>query len=424
MPIDLFTRLDPLRRLQCPFCFERFAAFEMHVKCESRRCETDPRRHVEDPILTRAFYGPDTGASARGPWWVNPRADRRRGFRRHFDWLLLPDDLACPNCGERASNRLCPHCHRVLPREALHARSGHVAIFGPQSVGKTTYMTVMLYEFDQQAGPEHGLILQAANDETTERYRHEYHDVTYGSSLGGVGEVAGVDSTRQAHEPTAPLEMSRRWLVPLVYVVKRRGQRGPTPLLSFSDMAGDDWEMNFAAFKREAGHLIRRAKGLLFLIDPLRIPQVAADHRLTLTPKEAHVRPANYREDLEKLSSLFDNTPVSLPLAICLNKLDRWGPLLSENTTLHELAHAVPGTELPNNLDQLVHEDVRAALRQWGQLSFLEHLEIDFPTHRFFACSALGDAAQEDEAQAQPLPTPLLVERPLIWLLRQQKLIR
>jgi hypothetical protein len=71
-----------------------------------------------------------------------------------------------------------------------------------------------------------------------------------------------------------------------------------------------------------------------------------------------------------------------------------------------------------------VHDEVQSALRRWDQLSFLEHLAIDFPNHRFFACSALGDAAQTSEDLPQPLPTPLLVERPVLWLLEKQGILK
>jgi hypothetical protein len=212
-------------------------------------------------------------------------------------------------------------------------------------------------------------------------------------------------------------------LQPLIYVVKRRDSHKPQPLLSFSDMAGEDWEMKVPLLKREGGHLIRQARGLLFIIDPLRIPEVARDPRLELTDKERMVPAADYREDLSKLASFFPRTPVRTPLAICLNKIDRWGPLMAEGTVLHEVARSVPEQSPDRRLDQVVHDEVQSALRRWDQLSFLEHLAIDFPNHRFFGCSALGDAAQSREDMPQPLPTPLLVERPVLWLLQQQKIL-
>ncbi|CAN5609245.1 hypothetical protein BH23PLA1_BH23PLA1_06710 [soil metagenome] len=425
MPLDLLARLDPLRRVRCPFCFERFAAFEMHLRCDNAACASDYTHMIEDPILSRALNGPGPGDSLRSPWWVDPRADLRRGFRRHLDWFLLPGTLDCPNCGKGTDCRLCPRCHQVLPETAIAREAGHITIFGPQSVGKTTFMTVVLHELDRRFGPERGLLLEPLNDEIRDRYRLEYQDVTYGSQQHGVGENWAGAGDRQPHPPTAPLETNRRVLQPLIYRVKRRSRGRSEPLLSCSDMAGEDWEMHFPTLKREAGHLIRQAKGLLFLIDPLRLPQVARDPRIRLTEKERLVPPADYREDISKLASFFERTPAKVPLAICLNKLDRWGPLMAEDTALFEVSRSAPGRlTIDRGLDQLIHEEVRSALRRWDQLPFLEHLDIDLPVHRFFACSALGDAAQEHEDEPQPLPTPLLVERPLIWLLERQGILQ
>src|SRR5262245_47467388 len=110
MPLDLLTRLDPLRRVRCPFCFERFAACEMHLRCDDPYCKTDFARMVDDPILSAALNGRQrTGAAGsvlRSAWWVDPRQDTRRGLRRHLDWMVLPRALDCPNCGRPTDFRL------------------------------------------------------------------------------------------------------------------------------------------------------------------------------------------------------------------------------------------------------------------------------------------------------------------------------
>ncbi len=74
-------------------------------------------------------------------------------------------------------------------------------------------------------------------------------------------------------------------------------------------------------------------------------------------------------------------------------------------------------------LDQLVHDEVQAALRRWGMTGYLDYMDLHFPNHRFFACSTLGDAAPEHDDAAQPLPTPILVDRPVLWLLEKQHVI-
>src|SRR3954467_6521057 len=133
MPLDWLTRLDPLRRVRCPFCFEKIAACEMHLRCNDHYCKTDFARMIEDPILSQALNGRrrggPTASALRSPWWVDPRQDRRRGFRRHLDWMLLPDALKCPNCGKPTDLRLYDICHSHLPDSAITLDPGHIAIF-------------------------------------------------------------------------------------------------------------------------------------------------------------------------------------------------------------------------------------------------------------------------------------------------------
>jgi hypothetical protein len=262
MPLDWLTRLDPLRRIRCPFCFEKFAACEMHLRCDDHYCKTDFGRMIDDPILSKALNGPmfsgGAGANLRSPWWVDPRLDRRRGLRRHLDWMLLPSSLNCPNCGKPTDVRLCPRCHGRLPDSVVTLGAGHIAIFGPQSVGKTTYITVLIHELEHRVGPARGFTLDPLTDEIRERYDREYHELTYGGGgQFGVGEDADGDSYRRSHYATPSIETNRRVLQPLVYrVTARKGKERRTgALLSFFDTAGEDWEMNIDLLRGEARYL-------------------------------------------------------------------------------------------------------------------------------------------------------------------------
>ncbi len=430
MPLDWLTRLDPLRRIRCPFCFEKFAACEMHLRCDDHYCKTDFGRMIDDPILSRALNGPrfagGSGSTLRSPWWVDPRQDRRRGFRRHLDWMVLPSALTCPNCQKPTDVRLCPRCHGQLPDSVVTLGAGHIAIFGPQSVGKTTYVTVLIHELEHRVGPARGFTLDPLTDEIRDRYDREYHELTYGGGgQSGVGEGGDGEAYRRSHSATPSIETNRGILQPLVYrVTARKGKKARLAgtLLSFFDTAGEDWEMNLDLLRGEARYL-GQARGLLFLLDPLRIREVALDRRLRLTEKEVRVPPADYLNDARKLATFFHRTPVRAPLAIALNKLDRWGRLMEPGTALRALATSVPDEAPDPGLDNLVHEEVQSALRRWGMTGFLDYMDLHFPNHRFFACSALGDAAQEHDDAAQPLPTPLLVERPVLWLLERQGII-
>src|SRR5205823_9372252 len=120
-----------------------------------------------------------------------------------------------------------------------------------------------------------------------------------------VGEDVTADSYRHSHSATPSLETHRGVLQPLVYrLTRRQGRRGGTALLSFFDTAGEDWEMNIDLLRSEARYL-GEARGLLFLIDPLRIREVAHDRRIQLTEKESRVPPADYLTDIRKLATFF-----------------------------------------------------------------------------------------------------------------------
>ncbi len=378
---------------------------------------------MPDPVLSRALNGRSGGGGStlRSPWWVDPRSDERRGIRRHLDWMILPASLDCPHCGRPTDYHLCPRCHSHLPDTVVTLDAGHIAIFGPQSVGKTTFVTVLLHELDHRVGPEQGFILNPLTDEIRDRYDREYHEPIYGGGQFGVGEERNDPTFRRGHSATPSLETHRGVLQPLIYSLTKRAPSGrrKSALISFFDTAGEDWEMNIDLLRAE-GRYLSAARGLLFLIDPLRIREVAHDRRLHLTEKESRVPPADYLTDIRKLGSFFRKLPVKTPLAICLNKLDRWGRNLEPGTMLHEWAGGLPERPADEALDQTIHDEVQSALRRWGALGFLESVAMNFPNHQFFACSALGDAAPAREDLPQPLPSPLLVERPVLWLLKQQ----
>ncbi len=420
MPLDLWTRLNASRRVRCPFCFERFPAHALHFQCDSPECRADFSRMMDDPILARALHGPRASGSAlRGPWWCDPKREVRRGVRRFFDRALLPQSVDCPHCGKPATRRLCPCCHRALPDAMVGLPDGHVAVFGPQSVGKTTYVTVLLHELDYRIGRNAASrSIRSPTMSATATIENTTRRLT--AAVGSAS--ARSPTTRPIAAAIPPRRVSKRIAAccnPSSFG-SRDGSRNAraSALIAFFDTAGEDWEMNVELLRSEARYL-GEARGLLFLIDPLRIPAVAHDPRISLTEKERRVPAADYLNDARKLATFFRRVPVHVPLAVCLNKLDRWGKLLPPGTTLREWACGVPDPNQPG-LDRIIHDEVAATLSKWGANGFLEYLEVNFPEHRFFACSALGDAATPLDDQAQPLPTPLLVERPVLWLLERQ----
>ena len=143
-------------------------------------------------------------------------------------------------------------------------------------------MTVLLHELDHRVGPEQGFILDPLTDEIRERYEREYHELTYGGSQFGIGEELDGESYRRSHSATPEhRDQPGDPAAPGLPAHPPQGGKRPRPasedaLLSFFDTAGEDWEMNIDLLRSEARYLAE-ARGLLFLIDPLRIRAVAQD---------------------------------------------------------------------------------------------------------------------------------------------------
>ena len=350
MPLDWLTRLDPLRRIRCPFCFEAFAACEMHLRCDDHYCKTDFSRMIDDPILSQALNGPRfgdaNGATLAEPLVGRPPARRppRPGDATSTGWSC-PTRSNAPTARSRPTSGSAPAATAQvagLGRDPRRRSHRHLR----PAVGRQDHLRHGPDPRTRAPGrPGPGVHARPAHrrDPRALRARIPRDDLRRGGQFG-VGEDPDGESYRRSHFATPSIETNRRILQPLVYrVTSRKGKKGKTAgtLLSFFDTAGEDWEMNIDLLRGEARYL-GQARGLLFLVDPLRIREVALDRRLKLTEKEVRVPPADYLNDARKLATFFGRTPVKTPLAICLNKLDRWGKLMEPGTVLNTLATSVP----------------------------------------------------------------------------------
>lgn len=113
---------------------------------------------------------------------------------------------------------------------------------------------------------------------------------------------------------------------------------------------------------RSKARFLGLARGLLFLVDPLRIRAAVHDPRLHLTEKESRVPAADYLNDVRKLTGSFPRAPVKALLAIVLNKLDRWGHLMDEGSALREVARSILTTPPCPAFEQRINDEVQAAL--------------------------------------------------------------
>ena len=70
---------------------------------------------------------------------------------------------------------------------------------------------------------------------------------------------------------------------------------------------------------------------------------------------------------------------------------------------------------------------MKSLLQKWGEKSFIQYLETEYKTFKFFGISALGAKPIEKPNGIKIISQeikPRRVEDPLLWLLKVNKLIK
>lgn len=185
--------------------------------------------------------------------------------------------------------------------------------------------------------------------------------------------------------------------------------------INFYDPAGEVFKESGSL----SGHLYHRfIEGVVFIIDPFTIPELARMYRNHLDQKRGVLEvieksPEDYCEaliiSLERDHQLSKNKLQNAPCAIVLSKSDAFN--------LDDLIGTAAARNLMERYPQMSIEDAldavcRGALVQWGMGNLLSLLEDHFGECRCFSVSAFGHSKDE----IKPFQ-PQRVELPLLWLL-------
>ncbi|MET9294196.1 hypothetical protein [Streptomyces sp. NPDC003077] len=392
----------------CPYCFTSARVAALPYRCMMSHTGVRggaPCVPVADARWAAFSGNPATGGAAlRGPCFEAPR---RAGRGR----------APCPHCGVPTPTRVCRACHADLPSDYCDQGSRIIALIGPKTAGKSTYVTVLAHELRHRVGRAFGASLSAMGGATQSRYRL-MEDALYDRLL-----LPG---------PTQPAAM--RFNDPLLFRLSlprrgpawfRRGSRHTA--LVFFDAAGEDLA-NQEAMDRFTAYLAA-ADGVILLVDPLQLRAVRdqlADDDGLLPPIETAPEQiaADLAAQLRGHRRQGSKGKVSTPVAVALSKSDVLRRLLPDGSPLTRPA-AHTGGAVDGADRAAVHEEVRALLDEWDGGVLYRQLDRDFGRFSLFGLSALGAAPPEGAPGDAPRagPHPLRVEDPLLWLLGLRGLV-
>ena len=382
----------------CPYCFARVRSGQLQF-----RCLQSPRTRSGQPCAGE----PDTKLAAfqglPAPLLLGPVFTAGATGRR----------ARCPRCGVVTTKRVCPDCHNDLPSGYAGMKPRFIALVGPKTSGKSTYIAVLVRELHEGVGEAFGAALSPMDDRTEQRYEAQRKD------LFELGILPGL-TPPSAQELTYPqlyrFRVPRRRTLP--------GRHSLSTALAFFDTAGEDLKTEDSTARYVP--YLHEAHGIILTVDPLQFGAVRDSVGDSAGPvPEREVAPdrlvAVISQIIRDHRNWPEGRPIRKPLAVALTKADALWPMLP------------PGSRLlgPSGHDGYfddadraeVDDEVRALLQDWDGGALRRQVEANFPICSFFALSALGGAPQ-DEARAPALGIhPFRTEDPVLWLLGRFGLI-
>lgn len=360
---------------------------------------------------------------------TNPRCKERfplsraRGVKR--DARGLPVSARC-SCGQTTHEIVCPKCRRPLPASTLRGKDLIISIVGSCDTGKTHFAAVLINELIGRIIPAFGGSFEGFKD-TTERYTRTYKEPLY--KFGTCFE-----RTRSAAETRGRPEEEN---LPLIYTLKLP-VKGPLGLgkkvqmftLVFFDSAGEDLQSSEENMRR-LNRYICMSKGVVFLLDPLKIPAVRArldegevrraSHGDWYQPDDILVRVSNL---IRREQGVQDSEKIQVPVSVVFSKFDMVEPLIPRGCTVLEPSpHCGEGAFDLSDWHN-VNTEVQGLLRTWEAESFLRQLEMNYKNYSCFAVSALGLHNNPDAGGRISRPHPHRIEDPLLWILMKRKIIK
>jgi GTPase SAR1 family protein len=389
-----------MRRLVCPYCFEKFTGSQTQFRClnpNPAQCSLEPdtmlanyQRLNTPPKLGRVF-------SADGSRW------RRRR-------------LGVCSCGVKTSKLICPHCHNDLPSQFGSTDVHTIALIGAKESGKSHYIAVLVNELTNRVGMAFNASLNALDEQTIRRYREDFRRWIY------VDKVT-IPTTASARQ----LGSSVRYPLTYRFSIKRRrlfsfdGLRVSS--LVFFDTAGEDLK-DIDLMSTETKY-IANADAIIFLLDPLQIPAVRHQLAQTTALPQEHTDPQDIVGRaailIRQMRQMNATQKIKTPVALAFSKIDVVRRLFEPGSPVHQASlhnghfDVVDGEQMSDNM--------RAYLSQWIGAGFDLFMQHNFENYSYFGVSSLGSQPDTEGHLASGV-APFRVEDPLLWILFKLGIVR
>ncbi len=323
---------DAGKDITCPFCFETFKDWQVHFRMEVR--EGNPLFEPQKDQKYEDFWSEYGGTTEYGesdevpPYFhrvYDPRdPGHKNAFMKEDSQADLPRTVlvrdvdgmvigARDSFGKVTTERVCPHCHNLLPGAYGRKPVKFISFIGITGAGKTVYLSQLCRFMPAQLGA-YGVSVMP-----TSQYANDYmnkNKVVMGEKLP--------DSTKP-----------EQLLQPLCFDFTFSDPDGKqhTQTFVFYDIGGENLEekagKKLAAQAQKFGRFILHSDALILLIDPVQFTGMNRD-AIAKDDEESKGKnePLNPTTALTVIYNLFDKGPnpnalKNIPLAVCISQADK-----------------------------------------------------------------------------------------------------
>ncbi|MGY1632236.1 hypothetical protein ACI784_11090 [Geodermatophilus sp. SYSU D01186] len=343
----------------------------------------------------------------------DPNRSAFLGQAVHLRPLFQVDDrrlpaAACPRCGTLSEDHVCRACHASLPPESAISDPVSMTVVGARGTGKTTYILSLLAFLQEVWGRANGASAAPLDSHSAGRLRQLQEPFEHGRTVGS----------------TVRAEQNPEVLAPMVLRLDEHNGRQRT--LALYDVAGEDVENRSAV--RPYGPSLASTDAILFLLDPLQLPEVRnlLDGQIALPPRAGD--PMVVMENvIAEIRQRTGRSRIDVPVAIALSKIDgihravrtpgtNVTGLLNGGSTLMQDPTPAESLRLDASDRRQVHEETRSLLLTLGATQFVHLVENTFTRTEYFAVSALGHAPAGGTTLSAAGVSAFRVADPLRWL--------
>jgi len=413
-------REEPMKRdYVCPYCFTKVDMAHIHYVCTGTTCA---RTFAANAVSTRnerdlqyvskdGLYEIDREKSlcfGRDPYTSDAIIAKQHIIRNSSGF--------CDICRRPVYLRVCPTCHSLRPAGAEEEGNKIFVILGPKGVGKSHYIAVLVNQLKNTISGEFNGVLNAANDNTTIKYRDVYYRRLF--------------EEKRKLAPTLSFGSSEDSREPLIFYLRLlNGDRPQVFTFAFFDTAGEDLLSTNRMMQVNLNAFVSLASGIVFLVDPMQVKyinqRIHVDNKPNIGPDPTDIL-NNVCQIIRANKRIKNKEKIDIPIAVSLTKADvliKSPENEEEAKVLFSLGSALHIPREYGKYDMENFNQINAELEEYIRRTIgNEFLQLvrSFKDHAFFAVSALGC-----NPIGSSLPrgvSPFRVEDPFIWLLSKEGL--